>query len=878
MGVALLAGTAPVHAQAGSGIDLSRFEPVLIEDFSEGLRSFRNGSGLWSLGPRRDVLATNSRMSVFLQPDDETPDGEPIGLDPFRVADGTLSIIGRPIPCERLDTVNALLESVGQGRNIGYASHYTGMIATSESWAQTYGYFEITARMPEGVGFWPAFWLTSAGIGWPPEIDIFEAYGRGIDEENPKDDTYNVAVFFDAIDIAGEARHSVDIVNPFAIGDDGLPQQPDVRNQQGGEQHVFNRIIDVGELFGTDIYEDFHTFATVWTPEEIVFHFGPDRENLVEVYRAPTPDDLHTPMYLVANNQIGSAWGWDPRPGTEDRMFAGENAFEIREIAIHALRPDSVIVGSGPAALLVGTEAAERIIGTAGDDIIVGNGGQDMIELGGGRDIVFVERGIHNTIIAGFGADDRLVLEGFHLDGAEGAYRRLTQIGEDVWLANGADPADPQTIILRDVRVEDLQPENFVVRWPVTRDAWSSARNPGTRVRDDDGDGVVVANEAGSRMSDAATPGPERLIGSDREDVYFIYERDTIIEERENGGVDTVYAWNDIQLPPEVENLVGEGTRVGLMLEGNAMGNRIVTGEAATTVIPGEGDDLVEIRAGQGDAAGGGATIVIRPGDGHDTLVGFGPADRIVLQGMAFASQEALATRIGAFGDDTILDLGDGQSVVFRGTAPEEIAPQQIEAEAPGTEGAIEPTGTGMDPFWRPRGAVPDAWIHERSESLAHYTRHEAAEAGEILRGGAGPDLMIASDGGNTLRGLGGDDLLIGGAGDDLLDGGEGDDRLEGGSGENRLFGGPGADVFVIAGGAADLLMDFSTAEGDTIDLSAYSRAAYGPSGGMDALRLAPGGNWIDIHFEPANAPSSRIARVRGGTVEEVEAALTGIE
>lgn len=875
---ALLAGAAPACAGEGAGVDLSRFEPVLIEDFSEGLRPYRNGSGIWSLGPRREVLATNSRMSVFLQPGDETPEGEPIGLDPFRVEDGTLSIIGRPIPPERLDAVNALLDAVGQGRNIGHTSHYTGMIATSESWAQTYGYFEITARIPEGVGYWPAFWLTSAGIGWPPEIDIFEAYGRGIDAPTPKDDTYNVAVFFDVIDIHGEATHSVDIVNPFALSEDGQPQQPDQRDQQGGEQYVFNRTIDVGERFGTDIYEDFHTYAAMWTPEEIVFYFGPDRENLVEVYRAPTPDDLHSPMYLIANNQIGSAWGWDPRPGTEEQMFAEENAFEIRDIAIHALRPDDVIEGRGTGAVLIGSDRPQRIIGTAGDDVIVGNGGQNFIELKGGSDVVFVERGIHNTIISGFGADDRLVLEGFHLDGAEGAYRRLTEVGADVWLTNGADPADPQTIILRDIRAGELQPGNFIVRWPVTRDAWSSARVEGGRLRDDDGDGIVVANERGSRMTDAATPGPERLIGSDREDVYFIYERDTIIEERENGGVDTVYTWNNITLPAGVENLVAEGTRAGLVLEGNAMGNRITTGEAATTVIPGEGDDLVEIRGGQSDAAGGGATIVIRPGDGHDTILGFGAPDRIVLRGMSFASPEALAERIRAIGEDTLLDLGEGQSVVFRGTPPEAIAPEQIEYEAPGTEGAVEPRGAGMDPYWRPSGGVPAGAAPDEPEAGPDYTRHEATEAGEVLRGSEGSDLMIATDGGNTLRGLGGDDLLLGGAGDDLLDGGEGGDRLEGRGGANRLYGGTGADVFVIANGAADLLMDFSAAEGDAIDLSAYSRASYGSAGGMEAIRLAPSGNWIDIHFEPADAPSRRIARVRDATLADVEAAITGIE
>src|SRR5690606_24405581 len=178
----------------------------------------------------------------------------------------------------------------------------------------------------------------------------------------------------------------------------------------------------------------------------------------------------------------------------------------------------------------------------------------------------------------------------------------------------------------------------------------------------------------------------------------------------------------------------------------------------------------------------------------------------------------------------------------------------------------------------RPSGSTPTNPGTQPPEEFPDHARHEASQPGETLRGTDGRDLMIATDGGNTLRGLAGDDVLIGGAGDDLLDGGEGDDRLEGNGGENRLFGGPGADVFVIADGAADLLMDFSAAEGDRIDLSAYSRSNYGPEGGRTAIRLEQSGIWIDIHFEPADAPPGRIARVRGAPIAEVETAIIGID
>lgn len=40
-----------------------------------------------------------------------------------------------------------------------------------------YGYFEIEAKLPKGVGLWSAFWLYSS-TSWPPEIDVFEGYSH----------------------------------------------------------------------------------------------------------------------------------------------------------------------------------------------------------------------------------------------------------------------------------------------------------------------------------------------------------------------------------------------------------------------------------------------------------------------------------------------------------------------------------------------------------------------------------------------------------------------------------------------------------------------------------------------------------------------------
>ncbi len=99
----------------------------------------------------------------------------------------------------------------------------------------------------------------------------------------------------------------------------------------------------------------------------------------------------------------------------------------------------------------------------------------------------------------------------------------------------------------------------------------------------------------------------------------------------------------------------------------------------------------------------------------------------------------------------------------------------------------------------------------------------------ENALGGAGGDTLLGSEianlldggaGADTLRGAGGNDTLIGGAGQDLLDGGAGRDMLQGGDGGDTFRFAVPADLPGTAANTADVIMDFSRAQGDRIDLS----------------------------------------------------------
>ncbi|WP_210485555.1 calcium-binding protein [Microvirga antarctica] len=101
--------------------------------------------------------------------------------------------------------------------------------------------------------------------------------------------------------------------------------------------------------------------------------------------------------------------------------------------------------------------------------------------------------------------------------------------------------------------------------------------------------------------------------------------------------------------------------------------------------------------------------------------------------------------------------------------------------------------------------------------------------SGRYGTGNAEKNFIFGNAENNVLSGMAGNDHLSGQGGDDILSGGTGNDVLEGGLGADILSGNAGADVFIwrsIAetgntASTADLVRDFSFAQGDRLNLSA---------------------------------------------------------
>lgn len=134
----------------------------------------------------------------------------------------------------------------------GY-DYTSGYLSTRDSFSQTYGYFEARLQLASGQGAWPAFWMFRKDGTWPPELDILEAWN----------DTTSVQT---------------------------------VHSQQLGYHTT-----SAGSTFVPDGDTSFHNYGFLWTAETLTWYLDG-----VAVFSAPTPADMHSPMYLILNLAVSN--------------------------------------------------------------------------------------------------------------------------------------------------------------------------------------------------------------------------------------------------------------------------------------------------------------------------------------------------------------------------------------------------------------------------------------------------------------------------------------------------------------------------------------------------------------------------------------------
>jgi VCBS repeat-containing protein len=169
---------------------------------------------------------------------------------------------------------------------------------------------------------------------------------------------------------------------------------------------------------------------------------------------------------------------------------------------------------------------------------------------------------------------------------------------------------------------------------------------------------------------------------------------------------------------------------------------------------------------------------------------------------------------------DGITDEGELQSLKSLGIS-------SIGLEADETRGLIDGQtvlATGIFNYASGlKGQFAAVELTETSQTLVI-----AGEGAAPITGTGGNDILLAGKGGTIISAGAGDDWLFGSLANDILRGEGGNDNLMGGGGSDRLIGGLGSDVFIFqnandsVAAVRDLIEDFSRAEGDKIDLSAF--------------------------------------------------------
>ena len=113
----------------------------------------------------------------------------------------------------------------------------------------------------------------------------------------------------------------------------------------------------------------------------------------------------------------------------------------------------------------------------------------------------------------------------------------------------------------------------------------------------------------------------------------------------------------------------------------------------------------------------------------------------------------------------------------------------------------------------------------------------------DTLFGGQVNDTIYGGQGNDVVYGNLGDDVIYGNFANDNLFGGQGNDTINGNLGNDLLFGNLGADRFVFGQGAgADVVMDFSAAQGDRLDVQGQTHVTSTAADGWALITLSGGG------------------------------------
>lgn len=317
------------------------------------------------------------------------------------------------------------------------------------------------------------------------------------------------------------------------------------------------------------------------------------------------------------------------------------------------------------------------------------------------------------------------------------------------------------------------------------------------------------------------------------------------------------------------------------VINGGTGNDHIVAGAGHDTVFAGDGNDVVfggtgndRISGGKGNDRlfGDAGDDTLFGDEGDDTLLGDEGADLLFGgDGQDFVSGDAGDdVAYGGNGDDQLAG-GDGRDALF-GEAGNDVL-----SGGPGTD--LLSGGAGSDQV--SGGSGDDTVVGDLDQSADDYDGGEGSDSldyslamasvsvdltdglasgceigedtiadFETVETGAGDDMIIGTDGADTIRANAGDDRIFSGAGDDVVSDGNGSDTVDLGDGDDILMGvEDGANDCYAGGGDADALDYSETWAGIMVDVDqGYATGLEIGTDSIEGFESISGGNGND-HF-----------------------------
>lgn len=457
--------------------------------------------------------------------------------------------------------------------------------------------------------------------------------------------------------------------------------------------------------------------------------------------------------------------------------------------------------------MIIGSQGADRLIGGDGDDFVDGKGGSDVVALGAGNDVFQWDPGDGSDVVEGQDGNDRLLFNGSNVDenidiSANGTRVRFSRnVGNITMDLNGIEEIDFNALDGADaINVNNL----------AGTDVTTINLNLNTASSTGDGkiDSVIVNATDADNTFQIASVNNGSLIAisgaSPQVNITGAEGANDSLTINALGGNDTVDASN---LAANLINLTLNGGAGNDLLIGSQGNDLVNGGTGSDSAFLGAGDDVFVWNPGDG-------SDVVEGQDGHDILQFNGANVDENIDLAANGTRLRLTRNVGNVTMDVngveqvnVVARGGADTINVHDLSGTDVTDVNLDlAGTPGTS-----MGDGQQDTVNVDGTSNDDVIVASGDnngidvsSLTSHVHIAGAESTDRLNlyAGAGDDVVLASglpagairlkadggDGDDVLVGSNGDDTLLGGGGDDILIGLQGQDILDGGTGDNVLI------------------------------------------------------------------------------------------